>query len=135
MVRERVPDRLVVDEPGPVRRFGFAYGTLPDHVESGEERFVVEWDEASGEVWYDILAFSRLRHPLVRIGNPYVRRMQKRFGKESAAAMQRTVRDERDSIPCTRRAAGRGTPGWEPTRWDDLGMIRALNKNRRSATN
>jgi uncharacterized protein (UPF0548 family) len=27
---------------GPVRRFGFAYGTLPDHVESGEERFTVE---------------------------------------------------------------------------------------------
>ena len=59
----------VVDEPGPVHRFGFAYGTLPDHVESGEERFLVEWDEASGDVWYDILAFSRPRHPLIRMGN------------------------------------------------------------------
>ncbi len=29
----------VVDELGPCSRFGFAYGTLPDHVESGEERF------------------------------------------------------------------------------------------------
>ena len=29
----------VVDEP---RKFGFAYGTLPDHAESGEERFTVE---------------------------------------------------------------------------------------------
>jgi len=26
----------VVDEPGPPRRFGFAYGTLPAHVECGE---------------------------------------------------------------------------------------------------
>ena len=26
----------VVDEGGPLRRFGFAYGTLPDHVERGE---------------------------------------------------------------------------------------------------
>ena len=49
----------VVDEAGPVSRFGFAYGTLPDHAGTGEERFLVEWDRASGEVWYDILAFSR----------------------------------------------------------------------------
>jgi uncharacterized protein (UPF0548 family) len=83
----------VVDEAGPVRRFGFAYGTLPDHVESGEERFVVEWDETSGEVWYDILAFSRPRHPLIRLGNRYMRRLQQRFGRESAAAMARAVRE------------------------------------------
>ena len=25
------------------RRFGFAYGTLPDHLECGEERFLIEW--------------------------------------------------------------------------------------------
>ena len=30
----------VVDEDGPVKRFGFAYGTLPDHAGSGEERFL-----------------------------------------------------------------------------------------------
>src|SRR5205085_2581382 len=24
----------VVDEPGPISKYGFAYGTLPDHVES-----------------------------------------------------------------------------------------------------
>ena len=28
----------VVDEEGAVQRFGFAYGTLPEHPESGEER-------------------------------------------------------------------------------------------------
>jgi uncharacterized protein (UPF0548 family) len=84
----------VVDEPGPVHRFGFAYGTLPDHVETGEERFLVEWDESSGDVWYDILAFSRPRHPLARAGNSYMRRMQQRFGRDSAAAMQRAVRDD-----------------------------------------
>jgi uncharacterized protein (UPF0548 family) len=27
----------VIDEDGPVNRFGFAYGTLPDHAGSGEE--------------------------------------------------------------------------------------------------
>lgn len=81
----------VVDEAGPVSRFGFAYGTLPGHVESGEERFLVEWDRADGGVWYDILAFSRPRHVLARLGYPVVRRMQKRFGQDSAAAMRRAT--------------------------------------------
>ena len=75
----------VVDEDGPVKRFGFAYGTLPDHAGSGEERFLVEWDREDDSVWYDILAFSRPRHFLARLGYPWVRRVQKRFGRESAA--------------------------------------------------
>ena len=54
----------VIDEP---RRFGFAYGTLPRHSESGEERFLIEWlDDDS--VWYDLQAFSRPRHWLARLG-------------------------------------------------------------------
>jgi len=84
----------VIDEPGPVRRFGFAYGTLPDHAETGEERFLVEWDPATGEVWYDILAFSRPHQFLSRLGYWYVRRVQKRFGRESAAAMVRAARGD-----------------------------------------
>jgi uncharacterized protein (UPF0548 family) len=75
----------VVDEP---TRFGFAYGTLPGHVEVGEERFLVE-QLADGSVWYDIVAFSRPGHLLTKLGYPLVRRLQKRFGRESAAAMQR----------------------------------------------
>jgi uncharacterized protein (UPF0548 family) len=81
----------VVDESGPVCRFGFAYGTLPGHAESGEERFMVEWDRASEAVWYDILAFSRPRHPLARLGYPLTRRAQKRFARASTAAMQKAV--------------------------------------------
>lgn len=78
-----------IDEPA---RFGFAYGTLPGHAECGEERFLVEL-AADGGVWYDIVAFSRPRHVLARLGYPLVRRLQKRFGRESAAAMLRAVRD------------------------------------------
>ncbi len=80
-----------VDEDGPVRRVGFAYGTLPGHAESGEERFLVEWDRATGAVWYDILAFSRPRHPLARLGYPLARRFQRRFARDSAAAMRRAA--------------------------------------------
>jgi uncharacterized protein (UPF0548 family) len=80
-----------VDEQGPVQRFGFAYGTLPGHAESGEERFTVAWHEADGAVWYDILAFSRPQQLLARLGYPFARRLQKRFARGSAAAMQRAV--------------------------------------------
>ena len=69
----------VIDES---RRFGFAYGTLPDHVECGEERFLVEW-LADDSVWYDIFAFSKPRHALVRLSSPLARLLQKRFARES----------------------------------------------------
>jgi uncharacterized protein (UPF0548 family) len=84
----------VVDEAAPVARFGFAYGTLPDHAGSGEERFLVEWDRESDEVWYDIRAFSRPRWLVSRLGYPYMRRLQRRFGRDSTAAMQRAVSGE-----------------------------------------
>ncbi|MBL8796429.1 MAG: DUF1990 domain-containing protein [Planctomycetia bacterium] len=79
----------IVSEEGPLTKFGFAYGTLPGHAETGEERFLVEWDRADDAVWYDIRAFSRPRHLLARLGHPVVRRLQKRFGRDSAAAMSR----------------------------------------------
>ena len=98
----------VVDEEGPVTRFGFANGTLPGHSAAGEERFLVEWDRASGAVWYDILAFSRPHQWLARLGSPYVRRVQERFGRESAAAMVRAVKFE------IAGARGPGSPGSGP---------------------
>ena len=81
----------VVDETGPLTKIGFAYGTLPAHAGSGEERFLIEWNRSDDSVWYDILAFSRPQHLLTRIGYPMVRRTQKRFGRESAAAIQRAA--------------------------------------------
>ena len=77
----------VVDEEGPIKRFGFAYGTLAEHAESGEERFTVEWNRDDDEVWYDILAFSRPRQLLARLGHPLSRLLQKRFAEGSKAAM------------------------------------------------
>jgi uncharacterized protein (UPF0548 family) len=81
----------LVNEEGPVKRYGFAYGTLPQHAESGEERFTLEWHDADDAVWYDILAFSRPQQLLARLGYPLARRLQKRFAKDSVAAMRRAV--------------------------------------------
>ena len=79
-----------VDETqGQKARYGFAYGTLPDHVERGEERFTVEWKKDEDDsVWYDIYAFSRPQHPLTRLGFPLTRMLQRRFVRDSLAAMQ-----------------------------------------------
>lgn len=78
-------------------RFGFAYGTLPGHVGKGEERFLVEMDD-TGSVWYDILAFSRPGNLLARIGYPYMRRVQKQFGKQSAAVMKQAIARELQTV-------------------------------------
>lgn len=80
-----------VDEDGPVKRFGFAYGTLEEHAASGEERFLVEWNREKDEVWYDLLAFSRPNQFLARLGYPFARRLQKKFAADSKAAMVRAV--------------------------------------------
>jgi uncharacterized protein (UPF0548 family) len=93
----------VVDEED---RFGFAYGTLPEHAETGEERFLIERDRATGSVWYDIVAFSRPRHLLARLGYPWTRRVQRRFARDSAAAMVRAVGE----APAARPADPRPSP-------------------------
>jgi uncharacterized protein (UPF0548 family) len=78
-----------IDEHRP-RRFGFAYGTLPAHVEEGEERFSVELHE-DGSVWYDLRAFSRPRYWPVRLGRRLARQLQARFVRDSQAAMRAAV--------------------------------------------
>jgi uncharacterized protein (UPF0548 family) len=81
----------VIDEKGPIDRFGFAYGTLDEHAERGEERFSVEWNHKDDSVWYDILAFSQPRNIFARIGYPVSRRMQRKFVRDSKQSMQRAV--------------------------------------------
>ena len=80
---------LIEDEKEGLRRYGFAYGTLPEHGERGEERFTIEWDHKSDAVYYDIYAFSRPKHPLARVGYPASRLLQKRFARDSKRAMVR----------------------------------------------
>ncbi|MFN2491827.1 MAG: DUF1990 family protein [Pyrinomonadaceae bacterium] len=76
----------LIEEKEPAKKFGFAYGTLPNHVERGEERFTVEW-HTDDSVWYDIYAFSRPQHLLVRFASPVARTLQRRFARDSLAAM------------------------------------------------
>lgn len=68
-------------------QFGFAYGTLRDHAECGEERFLVERDPDTLEVWYELYSFSRPKHLLAQIGYPYARYLQRYFVRDSQLAM------------------------------------------------
>ena len=81
----------VIDE---TERFGFAYGTLTQHVEIGEERFTVEFHPDTGEVGYDIFAFSRPGSWLIKLGYPYSRYKQKQFAVGSKAAMLRSSKSD-----------------------------------------
>ena len=81
-----------VGSPDDAARFGFAYGTLTNHAESGEELFEVFIDPRTEEVVYRIRATSSPQATLARFGQPVVRALQKRFRDHSVAAMKLATR-------------------------------------------
>jgi uncharacterized protein (UPF0548 family) len=81
-----------VEARGARETYGFAYGTLQDHAEMGEERFTVEFHATDETVWYDLYAFSR-PCALAGLAYPYTRGLQKKFAADSKKAMLRAVRD------------------------------------------
>ncbi len=76
--------------------FGFAYGTLTNHAERGEEIFEVRLDPETGTVTYRIRAVSRPRALLARFGYPLTRMLQARFRRDSAAAVRRAMSPAED---------------------------------------
>jgi uncharacterized protein (UPF0548 family) len=83
----RIPCRViyVVDEPD---RRGFAYGTLPGHPESGEERFLLQ-RLPEGRLEFAIRAFSQPATVLARAGGPVARGVQVAMTKRYLAAVDR----------------------------------------------
>jgi uncharacterized protein (UPF0548 family) len=83
----RIPCRVayVINEP-KVR--GFAYGTLPGHPESGEERFVLEQD-SDGTITIAITAFSHPASRLATLGGPFTRRVQQLMTTRYLRALDR----------------------------------------------
>lgn len=72
-------------------RYGFAYGTLANHAELGEEIFEIRFDHASQDITYRVRAVSRARAMAARAGYPFTRFLQDRFRRDSIAAMRRAV--------------------------------------------
>ncbi len=75
-----------------MERYGFAYGTLTEHGERGEERFSVEFHKKDESVWYDLYAFSQPKHLLAKLGYPFSRMLQKQFAVESKQAMKSVIK-------------------------------------------
>ncbi len=78
-------------------RCAFAYGTLADHAERGEELFAVALDPADGAVWYEIRAVARPRALLAWLGYPLTRHFQARFRRDSARVLARAASFAADS--------------------------------------
>lgn len=79
--------------PDVQRRCGFAYGTLPGHVECGEECFTIALRH-DGAVVYELRAFSRPRFWMARLANSLARRWQRKFVRDSQQALLQHVRAE-----------------------------------------
>ena len=73
----------VVDEPDA---FGFAYGTLTSHPETGEESFVIR-RAPDGGVSFTVTAFSRPGKLVPWCGLPVVRALQHRAARQFGEGM------------------------------------------------
>jgi uncharacterized protein (UPF0548 family) len=74
----------VLDEPN---RRGFAYGTLPGHPVSGEERFSVRYDPADDGVYSEVAAFSLPHAWWAKVGAPALTMVQKLVTQRYLAAV------------------------------------------------
>jgi uncharacterized protein (UPF0548 family) len=72
-------------------QFGFLYSTTNQHVEQGEETFILRRNPVTTEVSYELEAVSRPRHFLARLGFPMSRFFQHRFARDSHRRMREAV--------------------------------------------
>ena len=75
------------------QNFGFAYGTLPNHVEKGEELFKISKDENDG-IYYSLTAFSQPRYWALRWTYPLSRIFQKKFIQDSLSKMKKKADEQ-----------------------------------------
>ena len=78
----------IIDSP---TRFGFIYSTTESHVEFGEERFLIEIDSSTENVFYDIEAVSRPAHWAARLGLPITRAFQHKFARCSHRRLRELI--------------------------------------------
>ena len=77
----------VIDE---ARRYGFIYGTLAGHPESGEELFVIEW-QPDDRVSFTLSAVSRPANLLYALGRPFGTLMRGLGTRQYLTSMQRAT--------------------------------------------
>jgi len=93
-MRMTAPCRIVAVFKEP-DSFGFSYGTLPGHPESGEESFVLERRDAG--TYFLVRAFSRPVEPLARLAGPIGRAVQRSVTRRYISGLRRFVDSTNDS--------------------------------------
>jgi Uncharacterized protein conserved in bacteria len=73
----------IVETTDLPHQFGFIYATTKFHVETGEERFLLEFNPSTGEVCYGIEAVSRPSYWPARVALPVSRTYQHKFSRDS----------------------------------------------------
>jgi uncharacterized protein (UPF0548 family) len=91
--RLTIPCRVIYTIDDADRK-GFAYGTLPGHPEQGEEAFLVTLG-STGEVRFQVRAFSRPASLLARLGGPLTRRIQEYATDRFVNSIMRIVEPEK----------------------------------------
>lgn len=81
----------VEEATGMYSTFGFAYGTLTDHAERGEEIFQVKIDRQTQDVTYTVRAASQPRALAAKVAVKSVRSLQERFRRDSCKALRRAM--------------------------------------------
>jgi uncharacterized protein (UPF0548 family) len=84
-----VPCEVVYTVHEPARA-GFGYGTLPGHLERGEEAFLVERD-ADDLVWFQVVAFSRPAHWAAVLSGPLAVLAQYGYARLLGRALRRVA--------------------------------------------
>jgi uncharacterized protein (UPF0548 family) len=92
----RAPCRVVwvVDEPG---RYGWAYGTLTGHPECGEEAFLLALGP-DGEVWFDVIAFSRPGGRAARMLGGLVPVLQRLYARRCGQVLRGIARSRSGAV-------------------------------------
>jgi uncharacterized protein (UPF0548 family) len=81
----------VIDEPD---RYGWAYGTLTGHPECGEEAFLLT-RAVNGDVWFDVIAFSRPGGRVTRALGGLVPVMQRLYARRCGMVLRGIARSAR----------------------------------------
>ena len=99
-LRWLLPTRIVyvLDESEPNPRYGFAYGTLPGHVERGEACYSITWDRADDRVWYEVHAFVQPAKWYSWLGWRFVLAKQRPYLERSTESLLRAIQAETESM-------------------------------------
>jgi uncharacterized protein (UPF0548 family) len=88
-----LPARILqtIETGDGIRRAGFVYSALSGHVAQGYERFLVEYDEETQRVTFDLTAVARPATPLLRLVRPLFTLMQRNFRSSCMRQLRQAI--------------------------------------------